>query len=278
MFKWNDASPMLRVLSFGAGTQSSRLLLGYERGDFEDRIDCAIFADTQEEPAEVMRWLEWIKAQTKIPIFVATAGSLWKSASKVRTSATGTKYLETAIPVFTVNGLKKGQGQRHCTLDFKIAVVQKQIRKLIGLSRITAKTPIVEMVIGISTDEAHRMKHSVTPWIKNVYPLIEHNESRDDCYAWMARNGYPEPPRSACKFCPFRSDEQWLALPKDEFDECAARELELQAAYRATEGALTSVPYFHASRVPLSEVKFTTGKGKNELNKFGNECEGMCGV
>ena len=54
-------------------------------------------------------------------------------------------------------------------------------------------------------------------------------------------------------------------------------ERELQRAYaRTTE--LESTPYFHSSRVPLDQVKFTTGHGKAELNKFANDCEGMCGV
>lgn len=43
---------MLRVLSLGAGVQSTTLALMAAHGEIEPP-DCAIFADTQWEPAEV---------------------------------------------------------------------------------------------------------------------------------------------------------------------------------------------------------------------------------
>ena len=58
-----------------------------------------------------------------------------------------------------------------------------KIRELLGLrprQRVPAGTT-VEMWLGISTDEAIRMKDSRDRWITNRYPLIEVGMSRRDC-------------------------------------------------------------------------------------------------
>jgi hypothetical protein len=269
---------MFRVLSLGAGVQSSTLALMYSLGYLKPMPDAGIFADTKGEPKAVYDWLKFLQSTVRFPIHIVSKGNLWQSATNVRTTRDGERtYIETAIPVFTVDGLKKGKGNRHCTRDFKIKAVQKKVRELINLKRVNKRTPVlVEMAIGISTDEAHRMKSSRETWIKNTYPLIDASYSRQDCIDWM-RFYYSEPPRSACTYCPFRSDEQWMALTKEEFDDAVQKEKQLQNAYsRASE--LDSVPFLHSSRVPLNEVKFKIGHGIEELNKFGNECEGMCGV
>ncbi len=48
----------LKVLSLGAGVQSSVMLLMADRGLLGDKPDVAIFADTQWEPKEVYEHLE----------------------------------------------------------------------------------------------------------------------------------------------------------------------------------------------------------------------------
>jgi len=133
--------------------------------------------------------------------------------------------------------------------------------------------PIVEQWIGISTDEADRMKPAAEPWIKNRWPLIELGFSRADCLEWMKARGYLKPPRSACTFCPYHSDAEWLSLTPEEFTD--AVELEREAQKLAAECKTTwGVPYLHASRVPLDRVEFKKGDTKN---RFSDECEGMCG-
>lgn len=44
------SEPKLRVLSLGAGVQSTTLALMAAHGEFEQMPDCAIFADTGWEP------------------------------------------------------------------------------------------------------------------------------------------------------------------------------------------------------------------------------------
>lgn len=66
---------MLRVLSLGAGVQSSTLALMMARGEIEP-AQHAIFADTQWEPAAVYEWLGWLETQLPLPVHRVTAGSL----------------------------------------------------------------------------------------------------------------------------------------------------------------------------------------------------------
>lgn len=36
--------------------------------------------------------------------------------------------------------------------------------------------------------------------------------------------------------------------------------------------------YLHPSRMPLKQVDLSTPEDHGQLNMFGNECEGLCGV
>ena len=52
----------LRILSLGAGVQSSTLALMIEGGGIP-MVDAAIFADTLAESKETMEFLNWIKTK-----------------------------------------------------------------------------------------------------------------------------------------------------------------------------------------------------------------------
>lgn len=251
---------MLRVLSLGAGVQSSTLALMSARGELPV-LSAAIFADTQGEPQAVYDYLDWLESVLPFPVYRVTHGNLWRSASTARRTRDGQRtYLPTSIPVYTTDGLTRGMGRRQCTRTFKVEPVTRKCRELLGLRRITKKQgQLVEMWIGISTDEADRMKPAAAQWIRAAWPLIDLGMTRADCLAWMAEHGYPEPPRSACTFCPFRDDDSWLALTPAEFSDAIEKEQRLQRAYQETT-ELKSVPFFHDSRVPLGAVKeYTRG-------------------
>lgn len=154
------------------------------------------------------------------------------------------------------------------------------MRRLLGRPRISSKAPIlVEMLIGISTDEAHRMKPSRFGWIKNTWPLVDRNLDRRSCLEWMEVRNYPAPPRSACTFCPHHDDGFWLDMEAEEFADACGKEAALQEAY-ANSGSFDAVPFFHRSCVPLAEVKLIRPPEKITQRPldFGAECEGMCGV
>jgi hypothetical protein len=259
------------ILSLGAGVQSSVMALMATKKEITPMPDLAIFADTQAEPDSVYRWLDWLETQVSFPVLRVTAGNLAEEAVKIRTSSkTGMPYLRQDIPAHTLNESgEHGITWRQCTARFKIEPIFKIAKEW--------KSEGVTMWMGISTDEAQRMKDSPKPWVLNRYPLIERRFSRSDCFDWMERHGYPAPPRSSCVFCPYHSDKEWLRLKNEEPSEFAKAvkfEKQLQTAVGQIP-RLESQYYLHSSCTPLDEVVF---KHENQPNLFGNECEGMCGV
>lgn len=250
--------------------QSSTMALLAARGVLTPMPKAAIFADTQDEPEEVYRWLEWLEKQLPFPVVRGTIGKLSELATRVRTSKkSGQTYLKPNLPVYTDRPEKPGRMARHCTYDAKIQVLRRMTKKLAG----RGSRAIVW--IGISTDEIVRMKDSNDPRIDHRHPLIDLNWSRQDCLAWWAKEGLPTPPRSACIYCPHHSNAEWLRLMPEEFKAACAFEKQLQAAFKQVP-RLDGVPYLHPSRKPLDQVDLTE---KDEVkNKFLNSCEGMCGV
>lgn len=274
----------LRVLSLGAGVQSSTLALMMAAGEIEP-VDHAIFADTQSEPRAVLDWLSVLEGLINqlpyaFPVHRVTAGDLKAKELQLRTSKGGRKYLGAKIPAFVLSpdGKSKGLMGRKCTADFKITPVTQKVRQLLGLKRVLPKSGILVLqAIGISRDEAHRMKPSRTPWIESYWPLIDAKMTREDCLKWMADHGYPEPPRSSCTFCPFHSDAEWQRQTPEDFQAAVQFERDLQALI-PLQDVLRGTPYLHSSCVPLDQVQWREAKGREQLSLFGNECEGLCGV
>lgn len=239
-----------------------------DRGLFGDKPVCCIFADTGDEPASVYTWLAKLEGWLSFPVVRVSVGKLSMAATAPRPSKSG-GYLKPALPVYFLEGTAWGRGMRHCTADFKITPLQRFANSIRGGGK-------VEMWLGISTDEAARMTESKKDWAEHRYPLIESGMSRRDCLAWMEQNGFPKPPRSACVYCPFHSDAEWLRLKREEPEEFAkAVAFEKKYQRAAKETGLTGVPYFHNSRKPLDEAVFDATR---QQDLFNNDCLGMCGV
>lgn len=99
----------------------------------------------------------------------------------------------------------------------------------------------------------------------------------------MLKNGYPEPPRSSCVYCPFHSDAEWRRLKTQE-PEAFLAAVEFDKSLRVTNAnlennSLRMIPYLHRSRKPLDEIDFRSDVERGQgLLDFGDECDGMCGV
>lgn len=264
----------IHILSLGAGVQSSTLALMAAAGEVTPMPKAAIFADTQAEPASVYRWLDWLEGQLPFPVRRVTAGDLTETSTRLRVSGrTGNNYLSHLVPAFTVMpGGAKGTWFRQCTDKHKLT----PLRQAIDAER-SESAAIVW--IGISTDEAIRMKQSKRAGVTHIWPLIDAGMSRADCLRWMGSHGFPTPPRSSCSFCPYHSDKEWLRLKTQEPEAwiaALAYERRMQEA-AARVPRLNAVPFLHSSLVPLAEVALTDAdRGQGDL--FGEDCTGMCGV
>jgi len=152
------------------------------------------------------------------------------------------------------------------------------VRELVGpAGRRSPDMPIVEQWIGISLDEAIRMKPSFEDWQVNRWPLIEQRLSRQDCLRWLARHDYPVPPKSACIGCPFHSDAHWRRL-RDSDPEAWADAVAVDRAIRSGFRGIRGQVFLHRSAVPLDQAKLSNAKDRGQLDLWPNECEGTCGV
>jgi hypothetical protein len=266
---------MLNAISLGAGVQSSTMALMAAAGEIEPMPDCGIFSDTQAEPLAVYRWLDWLEKQLPFPVYRVTAGNLTKTIGSKRPHG---QFRIVPIPAFVKNptGEMGGLINRSCTRDFKIDPIRRKVRELVGLTRKRSpKTPVVTQWIGISLDEAHRMKPSREPWQEMRWPLIELRITRTDCLQWMRQHGFPEPPKSSCIYCPFHSDQQWRNLTAEERESANLVDESLRS-HPSGEYRTKGVLFLHRSGKPLREIDFKKEAGL--FDGFGNECEGMCGV
>jgi len=258
---------MIRVLSLGAGVQSTTVALMIKHGDLPP-VDCAIFADTQWEPKSVYEHLDWLESILPFPVYRVSQGNL-RTDTLAKTNSTGQRFA--SVPWFTLgkNG-KQGMGRRQCTAEYKLRPLQRKVVELLGSKRPKGGC---EMLIGISQDEAWRSKPSRVQYIINTFPLLEKRMDRRACLKWLEERQYRVPPKSSCIGCPFHSDAQWRSLTTDEF----ADAVEVDKAIRH-QPKMSHQQFMHSSRKPLDKVDFSTSEERGQLNLFINECEGMCGV
>lgn len=265
------SSPSLRCISLGAGVQSTALALMAAHGLIGPMPDCAIFADTGDEPAAVYEHLRWLISGNVLPFPVY-------QVSRGQLSARLLAGDDMARVPFHVGA--GGLATRQCTRNYKLRPIRHKVRELLGRpGRAYIAPGTVEQWIGISTDEAIRIKPSGVKFILNRHPLIELGMSRGGCIEWMLGQGYPRPPKSSCVYCPYRRDDQHIetrdTAPADWRHACDVdAALRLPANVARFHGEL----FVHRSRVPLAEAELKAGVDRGAADDFGQECEGMCGV
>lgn len=295
----------LRTISLGAGVQSTTMALMAAHGEIGPMPDCAIFADTGWEPKAVYEHLEWLMSPNVLPfpVHIVSAGSIRDeliAASQGERWASIPAFAKTVTPAGAVipvydeddegeviaigtrstsrETVSIGMIRRQCTTDFKIVPIRRKIRELADLTRKRSPSfPVAECWIGISCDEISRAKPSFEDWQIKRFPLIEKLMTRRDCLAWLRRNGYPEPPKSACIGCPFHDNRRWRDI-RDHDPDAWTDAVEIDHALRTGLRGIRGEIYLHRSCVPLDQVDLSTSTDHGQLDLWPIECEGMCGV
>ena len=195
------------VFSCGGGVQSTACLVLATQGAIPYRT--FIFAnvgDKAEDPLALdyinsvlkpyatLHGIEWVDVQRNRRD--GSKADLWDELQKPNRSV--------PIPVMMQNG---APGRRSCTVDFKILPIARWIKR---------NAPGCILGKGISTDEPHR----ATPSRENdgytsSYPLIELGLSRSDCLRIAKDAGLPQPPKSACWFCPYKTTDRWTEMKRE---------------------------------------------------------------
>jgi len=260
---------MMRVISLGAGVQSTALAIMAAHGEITPMPDCAIFADTGWEPKGVYDHLNRIKELIPFPVHIVSAGNI-RDDILAGTNSTGQSF--SSVPWFTPG---KGMGRRQCTREYKLDPIARKLRELLGYKkgqRIPADS--VEVWIGISTDEIQRMKDSRDKWQKYRWPLIEMNFSRQSCSYRLAMAGI-NAPKSSCIGCPYKTNKQWREL-RDYAPQEWADAIRVDWAIRDQRN---QKQFMHKSCIPISGVDLSTPAEKGQVEfGFVQECDGVCGL
>jgi hypothetical protein len=228
----------VRVFSFGGGVQSTAVLVLQAMGQLCQPYDYFIFANVGED-SENPATLEYIQKYTlpfakrhNIPLIEVRKTihkkpeTLWQYIHRMERSV--------PIPARMSNG---APGNRSCTNDFKIKVVDKWVKQQ-GYTHAT-------IGLGISLDEFTRMRdenwHDTDShaklsenettnniqqlslflqgeneetakvskprklgfWKRREHPLIALRMNRLQCQELILKAGLPLPTKSSCFFCPF---------------------------------------------------------------------------
>lgn len=250
----------MKVLNLGWGIQSFTLAVMVALGELEP-IDAAIHADTTHERSATYvfaeKWTPWlIERGVKI---VTVRGN------PERLMAVTTN--KTDIPAHTLSESRNGGLlTRQCTGTWKIAPIRRWLQKY-------RHDEHVEQWLGISLDEAERMKQSDVQYITHRWPLIEKRMSRNDCINWLQRHDLEVPVKSSCVFCPYHNRSAWWQMKRE-------NGTDWQKAVEVDEAIRKARPPFdlfvHSDRIPLVEIRSPQDNG--QMDMFSEECSGVCFV
>ena len=248
------STPTLRVLSLGAGVQSTVLALMACDGTLPG-LDAAIFADTGWEPPAVYRQVDRLAA------CFADAGIAFHrvSAGNIRADFIDPAHRFASVPYYVRNpDGSDGMGRRQCTAEYKLKPIMRKCRELLGAKppdyRTVPRGLVAEQWIGFSTDEIHRVNdRRDNLYTTKRYPLLDLGMSRKDCRRYLTHAGWGHTAKSACVGCPFHGNSQWRDL-RDHHPEQWSDAVDFDHAIR--KGGARGLPlngeaFLHRSRVPL---------------------------
>ena len=195
---------MKKILSLGGGVQSSTIYLMSLKNKIH--IDLAIFADTGNETKKTYKYIEYLKSFGKDNIVILRERNIINDLNKQIQKKEKLIY----SPPFWIRNEdgKHGFLRQQCTDNYKIKPINRYIKSL-GEKQ-------VDLLIGISIDEIHRLKPSRVKYINHEYPLIQKRLNRNDCLDWIQRNGFKLPVKSGCIICPYASSENYKELDESE--------------------------------------------------------------
>lgn len=193
-------TPTLRVLSLGAGVQSTTLLMLAADGTLP-KVDAAIFSDTGWEPAAVYEHLDRLEREVAgpagIPVYRVSNGNLRDDTlnpNKMRSIPAYTKAPDGSL----------GMLGRKCTQQYKLRPILEQVRLLLGAKQGE------ELSCRHCGGEGER----VAPWRAKRGEDVMAECSVCDGLGTISRVG--QPPKGVWA-------EQWIGFSTDEIERVSTR-------------------------------------------------------
>lgn len=221
------------IWSYGGGTQSVAIAILIAKGllPVPDRI---VFADTGGEMSEVWDYLHTFVE----PLLLSVGRHVEIASHDLATVDLYGHNGDLLIPAYTTGG----KLPTFCSKEWKTYVVRRHLggEKTIGQC---------VMWLGMSTDEVERLKPADVQWIEHRWPLcFDAPMNRVECRQLVLNYGWPDPPKSACVWCPHLQDAEWRRMkeyaPAD-FARAVVRDREIRKH---------DTVWLHKARRPLDEV------------------------
>ena len=211
----------MRILSFGAGMQSTALaLMSCENANASKNgqepvfplvpiYDLVAFCDLGFEPPWVKRQVEFTRKACE------WAGIRFEKLDSPLYQDFMENFGERrtiSIPWWTLGeDGHKSRMPRNCTIDYKVEMISKFVRwEILGYKKGQRLRPedekAHEMHMGFSFEEKRRCKDNPNRMFVNRFPLVDMELTRADNFAYIKDVWGLETKASACNFCPYHKN------------------------------------------------------------------------
>jgi len=234
------------VWACGGGTQSGAIAALIKAGRLP-RPDFAFMTDTGRERSATWPFVhEFIRpclASVGVELTIIKSEDYGASLDVVYISETGAQTV--LLPGYTNQSGEPGKLSPFCSGKWKRDVGERWMRS-VGIEK-------ARNWIGISRDEARRIRAQHRNWLELWYPLIfSVPMTRPRCVELIRNSGWHGPiPHSACYMCPNHSDSEWIDMQMNQPEDFNAA-----CALEAQTRLLDPHFYLHPSCVPLASVDF----------------------
>lgn len=249
-----------QIWSSGGGVQSTAIAVLILTGKLP-KPDLSCIVDTERERSTTWEYFEQYTkpALASVNVFVERVP---KSRYATVDLYGGKNKDSLLLPVWTTQSGETGKLPNYCSNEWKSRVLHRWAKQEHQVRQAT-------MWMGMSTDEARRIKYPKGVWQKS-YPLFDLGISRKDCVDIITNYGWPVPKSSSCWMCPNHKQGQWLEIKQD------GKSGDFVKAIMFEKGIQKKNPhvFLTAAVVPLQEVTFS----EEDEVLFGSCDSGMCFV
>jgi len=256
----------IQVLADGGGIQSTAIKILIIQGILP-KPDHIITSDTGRERSTTWDYMQRYSTPVLREIGIEPVRLIakdWCNAEQwdyMRRGSDGCWH--TRLPVYTINDGKDGKHIPHCSDRWKKAVMRRYLRRLYGF----CKDVKVETWLGITLDEAHRVRDDDVLWNTTRHPLIEGwlgiedgtglALTRNDCKQIIRDFGWPLPEKSSCYICPHMKNHEWQTIQPWEFRQAVKIERRMHRLMEKTH----YLAFLHKDRKPLEQCDFCFESG-----------------
>lgn len=272
-----------RIYSFGAGTQSIAVMVAQANNMLKKPYDYFVWADVghDSEDPQVHEYMQSVVVpychKNNINLIRVAKHRFGIEDTVLKAAIRDNKSIP--IPVRMSNG---APSNRSCTYDYKIKVVDDWC--------LSKKFTHVTIGLGFSIDESRRQKGKNTHFKTHNektksdvlfkrfdFPIFELGLTRLQAINLVIAHGLPNPPRSACWFCPFKSRSEWIEDKKNRPDIVQNAAIVEAIVNKKRESIGRDRVYIHPPTKGSMQL-LTTAIG-DQLSLFEETCEsGYCGL